>query len=39
MGELAGNLLDGFCCEQCGEVIDGKSPGYPRTCKPCAHGK
>ena len=27
---------DGLCCQQCGEVIDGKEPGFPRYCDFCA---
>lgn len=31
MGEIADMMLDGFLDEQTGELIDGESPGYPRT--------
>ena len=28
-------MLEGIVCEVCGELIDGKAPGYPRTCAGC----
>ncbi len=28
-------MLDGTLCEQCGEFLDGESPGYPRCCESC----
>ncbi|MEW4368601.1 hypothetical protein [Paenibacillus kandeliae] len=28
-------MLDGTLCEQCGEFLDGESPGYPRYCESC----
>lgn len=31
MGEYADMILDGFVDQYTGEVIDGDSPGYPRT--------
>jgi hypothetical protein len=35
MGDQADFILEGGVCEQCGVVIDGESPGYPRTCNGC----
>jgi Fe2+ or Zn2+ uptake regulation protein len=35
MGEVADDMLNGFYCEQCGQIIDFGEPGYPRTCKDC----
>jgi hypothetical protein len=35
MGEVAEDVLDGFICQYCLGFIDGKSPGYPRTCEDC----
>lgn len=39
MGEYAEMMLDGTCCEGCGEfmgdILDGgEAPGYPRYCSP-----
>jgi len=34
MGEIADDIIDGFYDELTGEVIDGESPGYPRTKQP-----
>lgn len=28
-------VADGLCCQICGEVIDGKEPGFTRTCDDC----
>ena len=40
MGEYAEMLLDGTCCEGCGEFMGGGSPGYPRYCsKQCARDR
>lgn len=41
MGEYAEMMLDGTCCESCGEVFDdilcgAEIPGFPRMCKTCA---
>lgn len=36
MGEAAEMLLDGTCCEACGEFLDGDSPGYTRLCFSCS---
>ena len=35
MGEVAEMMLDGTLCQVCGGVIDGTTPGYPRTCEDC----
>ena len=40
MGDAADDMLDGTCCERCGEyfddVPDGRDPpGHPRTCRSC----
>jgi hypothetical protein len=40
MGEAAEDILDGMCCQECGEwfddIINGEeAPGYPRTCERC----
>ena len=35
MGEIADMLLDGVLCGQCGDVLDGHSPGHPRLCGGC----
>lgn len=36
MGEAAEMMLEGLCCQQCGEFFhDGEEPGYPRTCAGC----
>lgn len=38
MGEMAEAMLSGLFCEVCGELIDGKEPGYPRRCWWCEGG-
>lgn len=35
MGEIAELMLSGFYCEQCGCMIGGDEPGYPRLCEDC----
>lgn len=36
MGEAAEAILDGDCCQLCGEFfLDDESPGYPRSCRGC----
>lgn len=35
MGEIAEAMLNGLLCEQCGALIDGEEPGYPRICSDC----
>lgn len=35
MGEYAEMMLDGTCCEGCGEYLGGGSPGFPRYCGSC----
>jgi endogenous inhibitor of DNA gyrase (YacG/DUF329 family) len=40
MGEMAEMLLDGTCCECCGEYLGDGPTGYPRYCsKQCATGR
>ena len=34
MGEIADDMIDGSCCEQCGEYFE-ESVGYPRLCPSC----
>ena len=34
MGDIADDMIDGLCCEQCGEYFD-DSVGYPRLCTSC----
>jgi hypothetical protein len=37
MGEIAGMMLDGVMCQECGEFFeDGEAPGYPRSCAACS---
>lgn len=40
MGEIAEMMLDGFICEQCGEIIGdmdtGEGAGFPGLCAGCA---
>lgn len=35
MGEIADELVDGFRCRCCGEVIDEGEPGHSRLCRRC----
>ncbi len=35
MGEIANAMLEGLFCEECGQLIDGEQPGYPRKCDDC----
>jgi len=35
MGSFSDMIIDGFLCETCGEMIDGKESGYPRICDDC----
>lgn len=36
MGEAADDILEGLCCQYCGEwFLDDEEPGYPRTCECC----
>lgn len=39
MGDVADMMIEGYLCEQCGMVIDGEEPGYPRKCKECKRDK
>lgn len=33
MGEAADDIIDGLCCQSCGEGFpDGDGPGHPRSC-------
>lgn len=34
MGDMADDLLEGDCCESCGEWLGG-GEGYPRQCAGC----
>jgi len=34
MGDAADDILDGLCCQVCGEYFD-DAAGYPRTCAGC----
>ena len=36
MGDIAEAMIGGLFCEQCGQVIDGEEPGFPRTCDSCS---
>ena len=38
MGEQADLLLNGDCCEVCGENFDDEGSGYPRRCSACRRG-
>lgn len=35
MGEYAEMMLDGTCCQYCGEYL-GSDAGYPQSCPSCA---
>lgn len=35
MGEIANMMVDGVLCQQCGVLVDGDVPGYPRYCEDC----
>lgn len=35
MGEVTEDILEGTRCDCCGVVIDGETPGHPRTCDEC----
>lgn len=36
MGDAADDILDGSCCDGCGEYFDDeRAPGYPRRCRGC----
>ena len=39
MGDAADSLLSGLLCGICGELLDGREPGYPRTCEACGGGE
>lgn len=36
MGDYADMILDGECCEFCGEFLEGEALGYPGLCPACA---
>jgi hypothetical protein len=37
MGDAADDILNGLCCDQCGEYFeDQEAPGHPQTCAECA---
>ncbi len=35
MREITNDIFNGLLCNECGQLIDFKEPGYPRTCKDC----
>ena len=40
MGDAAEDMIDGSCCQMCGEWMDGviggeEAPGFPQTCPSC----
>ena len=35
MSEIAGQVMEGLLCEECGAYVDGDAPGYPRECEDC----
>jgi hypothetical protein len=35
MGDVTDMILDGALCKECGALVDGEMPGWPRTCKDC----
>jgi hypothetical protein len=35
MGEMANDVVEGFRCQACGDIIDYKRPGFPRFCWEC----
>jgi hypothetical protein len=35
VGEIAEMILEGFLCEDCGSLVDGEEPGFPRKCEDC----
>ena len=36
MGEIADDIINGDCCQYCGEYFDSEGDGYPRTCAGCS---
>lgn len=36
MGDIADMMLDGTCCQGCGELLSDDAPGHPRTCPGCS---
>lgn len=35
MGDIADGIINGFWCQECGCLVDGEEPGYPRICEDC----
>lgn len=35
MGDIADGIINGFWCQECGCLVDGEEPGYPRYCEDC----
>lgn len=35
MGEIADDILEGACCQVCGEYVEGEPYGFPFTCSGC----
>jgi hypothetical protein len=35
MGEIADDIIDGNCCETCGEYFEDEGDGFPRQCGGC----
>lgn len=38
MGEIAEAMIEGECCQTCGEFFDDEAPGHPRSCAGCGGG-
>lgn len=38
MGDAADDIINGDCCEECGEWI-GNGEGYPQKCRGCKSGE
>jgi hypothetical protein len=36
MGEIADDVIEGFRCQACADIVDHKRPGYPRFCWECS---
>lgn len=35
MGEIADEVLSGYRCDTCAQIIDDEEPGFPRNCDDC----
>ena len=35
MGEITAEILTGYRCQSCAQIIDGKEPDHPRSCHDC----